>query len=105
MKTEHCIFCDIVARTQPAHIVHETDEVLAFQDIRPRAPVHLLIIPKIHIATLNDILPEHQPIIGEMFWVAKFLPNSSTYRKQAIVQSSIATAMRVRRFITFICTF
>jgi len=73
MKTEYCLFCDIVERTQPAQIVHETDQVIAFKDIRPRAPFHLLIIPKIHIATLNDILPEHQSLIGEIFIVAKIL--------------------------------
>lgn len=73
MKNEQCIFCDIVEKKMPAQIVLETDQVIAFKDIRPQAPVHLLIIPKIHIPTLNDLLPEHQALVGEMFLAAKSL--------------------------------
>ena len=73
MKAKNCIFCEIVQKKRTAAIVYETDRVLAFKDIRPQAPAHVLIIPKIHIPTLNDILPEHQELIGELFIVARDL--------------------------------
>lgn len=66
-----CIFCKIVNKTIPATIVAETENVLAFEDINPKAPIHILIIPKKHIATANDIEPQDHGIIGEMFTVAK----------------------------------
>lgn len=73
MKSENCIFCDIVHGEKPATIVHQSDKVLAFKDIRPQAPIHILIIPKEHIATLNDLTPDDQDLIGEMFLVATAL--------------------------------
>ena len=50
-----CLFCKIIAREIPASIVYEDDRVLAFNDINPQAPTHLLVVPKRHIATLNDL--------------------------------------------------
>lgn len=61
-----CIFCKIAAGEIPATVVHEDDEVLVFEDINPKAPVHLLIIPKQHMDTLNDPGPEHAPLLGKM---------------------------------------
>jgi histidine triad (HIT) family protein len=66
-----CLFCKIVQKEIPATIVAETDEILAFRDIRPRAPTHLLIIPKQHIATLNDANDEL--LLGKMVMAAKKL--------------------------------
>ena len=66
-----CLFCKIINREIPANIVHNTENVLAFDDINPKAPTHVLVIPKKHIATANDIEPEDQLIIGELFTVAK----------------------------------
>ena len=54
-----CLFCKIVKREVPASIVYEDDRVLAFNDINPQAPTHILVIPKQHVATLNDLSPEH----------------------------------------------
>jgi histidine triad (HIT) family protein len=71
MKSQDCLFCEIVQGKRPATILHQTERVIAFKDIRPQAPIHLLVIPKEHIATLNDIAPEHQDLIGELFVVAK----------------------------------
>jgi len=51
-----CLFCKIVAREVPAEIVHETDDTLAFRDISPQAPKHVLVVPKTHAATLPDLL-------------------------------------------------
>lgn len=64
------LFLKIIDREIPADIVYETDELLAFRDIAPKAPTHILIIPKIHIRTANDIEPQHAELIGKMFLVA-----------------------------------
>jgi histidine triad (HIT) family protein len=61
-----CLFCKIVNREVPASIVYEDDRVLAFNDINPQAPVHILIVPKRHIASLNDLHPDHDAIVGEL---------------------------------------
>ena len=61
-----CLFCKIVAGEIPAKRVHEDDELLAFEDIKPEAPVHVLIIPKRHIATLSDVQPEDEALVGAM---------------------------------------
>ena len=61
-----CLFCRIVNREIPAKILFEDDRLLAFEDINPQAPLHALIIPKTHIATLNDLAPEHDVLVGEM---------------------------------------
>ena len=60
-----CLFCKMVAGDIKPDVVYETDEVLAFRDINPQAPVHVLIIPKTHIATTNDVSEEHAALIGQ----------------------------------------
>ena len=65
------LFTKIIAREIPAKIVFETDKVLAFQDIHPQAPHHILIVPKVEIATINDLTPENAHCIGELFLAAK----------------------------------
>ena len=66
----NCIFCKIVAGQIPSKKVHEDDDVLVFHDIHPWAPVHVLIIPKQHIATLADTGPEHDVLLGKMLSLA-----------------------------------
>ena len=66
-----CLFCKIVAGEIPADKVYEDEHVYAFRDIDPKAPVHILIIPKKHIATINDIDHSDNAIIGEMFLAAQ----------------------------------
>ena len=61
-----CLFCRIVARQVPAAIVFEDDRLLAFNDINPQAPMHLLVIPRRHIATLNDLAREDDELVGQM---------------------------------------
>ncbi len=68
-----CLFCKIVAKTIPSQILFEDDDLLAFSDIRPQAPFHTLIIPKHHIATVNDLTPAQAPLIGQMLMCAKGL--------------------------------
>jgi histidine triad (HIT) family protein len=66
----NCIFCKIVAGQIPARKVHEDDELLAFHDIHPWAPVHILIIPKLHIASLYEAEPAHDALLGRMLGLA-----------------------------------
>jgi histidine triad (HIT) family protein len=61
-----CLFCRLVAREIPGSIVYEDDRVLAFNDINPQASTHVLVIPKRHIATLNDLQPGDDQLIGEL---------------------------------------
>ncbi len=60
------LFCKIIQREIPADIVYEDDECLAFKDIVPQAPMHILVIPKIHIERLVDANEEHQKLLGHM---------------------------------------
>jgi histidine triad (HIT) family protein len=62
----HCIFCKIVAGQIPSKKVHEDDELLAFHDIHPWAPVHILIIPKQHIVSMAEVGDEHAGLLGRM---------------------------------------
>jgi len=68
---EDCLFCRIVAGEIPADIVHETDDTLAFRDINPQAPTHILIIPRKHIATINDLDDADKAIVGSLFTAAR----------------------------------
>jgi histidine triad (HIT) family protein len=68
-----CVFCKIVAGELPADRLYEDDTILAFKDIHPQAPFHALVIPKAHIATLNDFAPEHRELVGGLLLTAKRL--------------------------------
>jgi histidine triad (HIT) family protein len=70
MTDPNCIFCKIVRGEIPANKIYEDAEVLAFPDIRPQAPVHLLVIPKAHIVNLYEAQPAHQSALGRMLGVA-----------------------------------
>ena len=61
-----CLFCRIVSREIPASIVYEDDRVVAFTDINPQAPTHILVVPKRHIASLNDLTPGDDQLVGEL---------------------------------------
>ena len=64
------LFTKIINREIPADIVYETDDVLAFRDINPQAPVHILIIPKEPIPTINDLRGEHVALVGKIYLAA-----------------------------------
>lgn len=68
-----CIFCDIINKKSPAEILYEDDEFIVFRDVKPSAPIHLLIVPKEHIASVNDIEDKHKELIGDLFLLAKKL--------------------------------
>ena len=70
-----CLFCKIVEGSIPADVVYQDDDVIAFQDINPQAPLHVLVIPRQHIATLNDLAPEHDHLVGSMLRAASAIAN------------------------------
>jgi histidine triad (HIT) family protein len=61
-----CLFCRIVAGEIPATIVYQNDQVVAFRDITPQAPTHVLVVPRRHIASLSDLAPGDDALVGEM---------------------------------------
>jgi histidine triad (HIT) family protein len=66
-----CLFCKIVAGTLPADRIYEDEEILAFKDIHPQAPFHCLVIPKAHVATLNDFTAPQAELVGRLLLTAK----------------------------------
>ena len=66
-----CLFCKIADKTIPADIVYEDDRVVAFRDVAPQAPTHILVIPRQHISTLNDLNENNKELIGHILYVAK----------------------------------
>jgi histidine triad (HIT) family protein len=77
-----CVFCKIIAGTAPGRIVYHDDQATAFDDIHPVAPVHILIVPNRHIASINALTPADGPLIGHLFTVARQLAD-----QQRIAQS------------------
>ena len=73
---EDCLFCKIVAGKIPSQTVYQDDQVFAFRDINPQAPVHVLIIPKTHITAVSDITKEHIPLLGHMVVIANQIAQS-----------------------------
>ena len=69
MTDPNCIFCKIARGEIPAKKIYDDAEVMAFHDIRPQAPVHFLIVPKVHLATLYDAEASHQQALGRMLAV------------------------------------
>lgn len=67
---QKCLFCQIVSKEIPATLVYEDERVVAFKDIKPQAPVHILIVPKLHIPKLLDLNQQHEDLIGNVFQVA-----------------------------------
>lgn len=62
--SENCLFCKIIRKEIPADVVFEDDQVMAITDVNPQAPIHILVLPKRHIATLNDLSDEDQMLCG-----------------------------------------
>ena len=75
----HCLFCRIVAGEIPAKIAYEDDDVIAFHDLNPQAPLHVLVIPRKHIATINDIQPDDAALIGKLMLAAKQVAADAGY--------------------------
>ncbi len=65
-----CLFCKIINKQIPSTIIYKDDKALAFKDVNPQAPVHILIIPLKHISTVPDIEPQDNELVGHLFQVA-----------------------------------
>ncbi len=89
---ENCLFCKMVSGEIEADIVYDNDEVLAFRDINPQAPVHILIIPKRHIATLNDLEPGNAGVMGQLYLAAR-----AVAKEQGIAEEGYRTLINCNR--------
>ena len=87
-----CLFCRIVRREIPASLVYEDDQIVAFNDINPQAPTHVLIIPKRHVETLNALEAGDDPLIGAMARVA-----ASIAQDRGIADSGYRTVCNTNR--------
>ncbi len=74
-----CLFCKIVRGEIPADVVARTDRLLAFNDINPQAPHHILVIPHDHLPTLNDLGAEHAELVGQMVLLAKDIAEENDF--------------------------
>jgi len=77
-----CLFCRIIARQSPADIIYEDDAVVAFKDIYPKAPVHLLIVPKRHIASLLEATAADATVLGRCVLAARHLAEATGYAEK-----------------------
>lgn len=80
--TQTCVFCRIAAKESPAEIEYEDDEVLAFRDLYPKAPIHLLIVPKRHIESLARLEPGDTEVLGRCMQVARLLGERTGYAER-----------------------
>lgn len=78
---EDCIFCKIVEGKIPSNKVYEDDDVLAFHDINPEAPIHILVIPKKHISKLTDLSIEDEAVIGKIYTVINKIAEKEGFKE------------------------
>jgi len=67
----NCIFCKIINKEIPSEVVYEDEKTIVFKDIHPKAPIHLLVVPKEHLSTINDLKTENSEFAGNLILVAK----------------------------------
>ena len=79
MSEAECLFCKIVSGDIPADVIYEDAQVVAFRDINPQAPTHALIVPRRHVATINDIQAENKDDIGALFIAARKIAASEGF--------------------------
>lgn len=89
---DNCLFCKMVSGAIKPDKVYEDEEVLAFKDINPQAPVHVLVIPKQHIATLNDLQHDHASLMGKLALTAAKLA-----RELGVAEDGFRTVMNCNR--------
>jgi histidine triad (HIT) family protein len=77
-----CLFCKIIAGQIPGAIVHQDETLVAFRDINQQAPLHVLIVPRRHIPSLNDLTPEDDALVGSMFRLAAGLAREHGYHER-----------------------
>ena len=104
MQLDDCLFCRIARGEIPAAKVYEDDEVLAFKDIHPKAPVHFLIIPKKHIQSLAHAEPEDNALLGKMLGLTRKLAMQEGPSTVSASSSTLAVTA-VRKSITYTFMF
>ncbi|OFW13322.1 MAG: histidine triad nucleotide-binding protein [Acidobacteria bacterium RIFCSPLOWO2_12_FULL_67_14] len=77
-----CLFCRLIAGEIPAAIVHQDDTLVAFKDVNPQAPLHVLIVPRKHIASLNDLSTDDDGLVGSMIRMAAALARDGGYHER-----------------------
>jgi histidine triad (HIT) family protein len=82
MRVDDCLFCRIISGQLPSTKVHEDDHVVAIRDIAPRAPTHILLMPKEHIASAADLTREDGPLLGQLFETAAAIARSEGIAEQ-----------------------
>lgn len=87
-----CLFCKMVSGEIAADKVYEDDDILVFRDINPQAPLHLLLIPKVHISTLNDLDEAHASLLGKMYLAVKAIA-----KQQGVAEDGYRTVMNCNR--------
>ena len=79
---EECVFCKIIKREIPSNTVYEDDRVMAFYDVNPAAPIHILVVPKKHISMLTDLKPEDEALIGKIYTTINKIAEQEGFKKQ-----------------------
>ena len=88
MSDQDCLFCRILSGDIPADVIYESDAAIAFRDINPQAPTHVLIIPREHIATINDLGADDREVVGSLYLAAKDIA-----REEGIAETGYRTVM------------
>jgi histidine triad (HIT) family protein len=89
---DNCLFCNIVNKQTDTRFLYEDDTYVVFKDIKPAAPVHLLLVPKMHIRSINDLAPAHTSVVGGLFFLA-----GEMAREQKIDQSGYKLLFNVEK--------
>jgi histidine triad (HIT) family protein len=87
-----CLFCKIAGKQIPAKLVYEDEEVVAFEDINPQAPVHVLVVPRRHIPTLNDLTPADDALMGKLSRVS-----AQVARERGVAEAGWRSVVNVNR--------
>lgn len=80
--TMNCLFCNIASGVTPAEVIFEDSEIIVFRDIKPQAPIHFLIIPRLHIATINDVDSKNEKLLGRMILTAKKMAKNENINEE-----------------------
>ena len=87
-----CLFCRIVAKEIPSRVVHEDEDTFAFEDVNPQAPTHVLFVPRRHLATLNDLSPGDDALLGKLVRLA-----AGVARARGFAEAGYRTVMNCNR--------
>lgn len=90
--SDDCLFCKIVNKETDTRFLYEDDTYVVFKDIHPAAPVHLLLVPKTHIRSINDLEPSHQSLVGGLFHLA-----AKMAKEQGVDQSGYKLLFNVEK--------